>query len=370
MRGSSYNIFLSYIRLYMMKSLRLSCLLLLVMMVTRALGQPIVEAKIDSTHLLIGSQARLTLSVKTSSDVPVVFADLKPRELLSAGIEVVRTQDVDTVSAFGGTLELTRDYILTSFEAAEYEFMAPAVMVGRDTLRATDTLRLVVTSVPVDTLHLDQFYGAKDVYAIPFDWQWSLLVEGLLALLCLPLIVWLWRKWRAVKRRVVHRIVQLPPTADQIAQQQIASLRQMVGRDDDVTTIYDQLIATLRQYITARFDVSTEQLTSSQILREMGTHCEAAQLKQLQSVLNASDLVRFANQLTLAQSQQPFEAAAAFVEATKLPPRLKDTEQRDELEPLKNYKRRKHAWLWLALLATTIAIALWYDVARQLLRLL
>lgn len=333
-------------------------LLTLLLFVTApvVVAQKSMEASLDSTHILIGSQARLSLTVHTPQGTTVVFPDFESKEPLTKGIEVVRTFDVDTTSQMAGTLELRRDYLITSFDTSEYRFTVPPVIIDGDTLHASDTLHLIVNTVPVDTLHLDQFYGAKEVVGEAFALNWMMVVVAVILFVFVILTLWLLSRWRKEKRRVVRTIIQLPPTEDQTALAAIALLREEIKSENDAAVIYDRLVETLRTYISSRFGIDTRLKTTPQILSALKDDKRAASLDELHTALSASDIVRFANQQSEARRDKPFAAAASFVEATKATPRLSDTEEHEELEPLSAYYRRKRVWLIAVVLSALAAI--------------
>lgn len=326
-------------------SFRPIILFLFIVSASSVAAQRSVEASLDSTQLLIGSQAQLTLSVRAEEGAKIIFPKFGPHSTLVDGIEVVKTLEVDTVSAMGGTMALCCRYVLTSFDSAQYHFTAPPVVVGSDTLRASDTLLLHVVSVPVDTLHLDQFYGAKDVAGETYAFDWKLIVWAVLALLLFIVALWMARRWKQEKRRVVQTVVTLPPTEDQVALEAIARLRGAILSTSEIALVYDELVEVLRQYIASRFNVETSLKTSLLLLREVSDKCQPHVLSLLQTALAASDYVRFANQQDVGRRDEPFAAAASFVDETKAPPRLSDTEVREEQEPLGKYRRRKLLWL-------------------------
>lgn len=326
-------------------SFRPIILFLFIITASSVAAQRSVEASLDSTQLLIGSQAQLTLSVRAEDGANIAFPKFEPNATLVDGIEVVKTLDVDTASAMGGTIELRCSYVLTSFDSAQYHFTAPPVVVGSDTLRASDTLSLHVVSVPVDTLHLDQFYGAKDVVGESYAFDWKMVVWAVLSLLLFVAALWMVQRWKQEKRRVVRTIVTLPPTEDQVALEAIAGLRSAIQTTSEIAIVYDGLVEVIRQYIALRFNVETSQKTSPQLLKELSDKCQPHVLSLLQTALSASDYVRFANQQDVGRRDEPFAAAASFVDETKAPPRLSDTEVREEQEPLGKYRRRKLLWL-------------------------
>lgn len=64
---------------------------------------------------------------------------------------------------------ITQEYIVTSFDSALYYLPPMPVTVDGKEYRSK-ALALKVYSMPVDTLHPDQFFGRKTVTKAPFAW--------------------------------------------------------------------------------------------------------------------------------------------------------------------------------------------------------
>ena len=325
---------------------------------TNVAAQTSVDARLDSAHILIGSQTRLTLTVRTKQSVAVVFPDFSPKTALSEGIEIVRVEQTDTTSSMAGILELRRDYVLTSFDSADYHFLAPPVIVGDDTLHATDTLRLCVSSVPVDTLHLEQFYGAKDVLSVPFTLSWRLVVLWVLAFMFSFLAVWQWRKYKSLKPRV-KRVVTMPPlAAHEVAIEKLHSLQVDASSFADEAVRCDAVVKTLRIYIKSRFGLDCSEMTSSQMLDTLHLKGHTEALEQLSAALRATDYVRFAGQRgRTVVDYDAFAPSFAYIEATKeeLPPREPIVTEKVEAES--SFLKRRRVRLVAVVICILAALA-------------
>ena len=65
---------------------------------------------------------------------------------------------------------ITQEYTVTSFDSALYYLPPMEVLVDNKAYRSK-ALALKVYSMPVDTLHPDQFFGPKPVMKAPFAWE-------------------------------------------------------------------------------------------------------------------------------------------------------------------------------------------------------
>src|SRR5687768_10291845 len=76
---------------------------------------PRVEAAIDSTRIMLESQANLTLKATAESGAKVVF----PNTTTIGNLEVLEAYPVDTIEQ-GNGYELIKKYALTQFDAGRY----------------------------------------------------------------------------------------------------------------------------------------------------------------------------------------------------------------------------------------------------------
>jgi hypothetical protein len=121
-----------------------------------------VESSIDSIQILIGEQAHLSLDVSLKKGQSVQLPMFKPSEYITPGVEVLEMSDADTMQLDNGMIKVSRVYTLTSFDEQLYYLPPMKVKVGgKDYL--SKSLALKVLTVPVDTLHPENFFPPKDV---------------------------------------------------------------------------------------------------------------------------------------------------------------------------------------------------------------
>ena len=136
-----------------------------------AFGQT-VEQRIDSLQMLIGQQTLLHLKATARKGAKVVMPSFKPQDQIIPGIEVVE-QKGDTSQVGDDQMVVTRDYTITSFDENVYAIPALNVKIDGKNFHG-NPLALKVLTVPVDTVHPNQFYPPKTVQDNPFLWsEWS-----------------------------------------------------------------------------------------------------------------------------------------------------------------------------------------------------
>ena len=144
------------------KNIIIMMLAFLMLLPVGSAAQEVVQ-KLDSLQILIGEQTKLHLKVTAAKGAKVVLPSFKPSQMLIPGIEVVEQSDADTAELDGGRLQISRDYTLTSFDEKVYAVPALQVKVNGKTCQG-NPLALKVLTVPVDTVHPNQFYPPKDDY--------------------------------------------------------------------------------------------------------------------------------------------------------------------------------------------------------------
>ena len=121
-----------------------------------------VESSIDSISILIGDQAHVTLSVSLKKGQPLEFPQFKPSEYITPGVEVLEATPADTTELDNDMIRVSRVYTVTSFDENLYYLPAMKVKAGGKSYESK-SLALKVLTVPVDTLHPEQFFPPKDV---------------------------------------------------------------------------------------------------------------------------------------------------------------------------------------------------------------
>ena len=236
-----------------------------------SMAQVQVESKIDSIQILIGEQAHVTLSVSFKKGQPLELPVFKPSQYITPGVEVLESSEADTSELDNDMIRVSKVYTLTSFDENLYYLPAMKLKVGGKAYQSK-SLALKVLTVPVDTLHPEQFYPPKDVQVNPFMWsEWSPLFwlsVLLVALVCL--IVYLRSRLKnnkpiIAKVRFVKRV--LP---HQKAMQEIERLKaEHMPTSEDQKAYYTRLTDTLRKYMEERFGFNAMEMTSTEIIARL-----------------------------------------------------------------------------------------------------
>ena len=131
--------------------------------------QVTVDASIDSLQLLIGEQAKVKLEISMDAKQKLQLPFL--RDTLVKGVEILDIAKPDTQMLNDGKRMLIKqEYTITSFDSALYYLPPFEVMVNGESYRSK-ALAVKVYSIPVDTLHPEQFFGPKTVREVPITWD-------------------------------------------------------------------------------------------------------------------------------------------------------------------------------------------------------
>ena len=166
---------------------------------------------------------------------------------------------------------------------------------NRRSRRKSKSLALKVLTIEVDTTHVDQFFGPKDVQDNPFRWSdWSLSFWlSVLLLVFLAVTYYLYLRLR--DNKPIIKTIRI------------------------VKRYYTRLTDTLRKYIEERYGFNAMEMTSSEIIEKLTATQDEKALSELRHLFLTADLVKFAKYSTLInENDMNLVNAIAFIDQTKL----------------------------------------------------
>lgn len=324
-----------------------------------------VEAKIDSLQILVGEQAKIQLQVAMDAQQRAIFPIYK--DTLVRGVEIVETAKPDTQFLNERQrLLITQEYTVTSFDSALY-YLPPMPVTVDNKMYKSKALALKVYSMPVDTLHPEQFFGQKPVMKAPFAWEdwYGLLGSSFLALPLLALLVYLVIRIRDNKPiiRKVKVEPKLPP--HQTALQEIERIKsEKIWQKGQSKEYYTELTDAVRTYIKARFGFNALEMTSSEIVESLLEFQDKEAIADLKLLFQTADLVKFAkHDPQMNENDANLINAMEFINETKLPEEENQKPQPTEITIIEKRSLRAKillacgiVFLGVALLATFIYI--------------
>lgn len=320
-----------------------------------------VEARVDSMQILIGQQTRVTVTTTTRQDAKVDFPSYRPTEYLTPGVEVLNMSDVQVEPIDNGMAHFVRVYTLTSFDDSLYYLPPFSVHVNEKEYKSK-SLALKVLTVDVDTLHIEQFYGPREVQDNPFLWsEWSpLFWLSVMMLLLLTLCYYLYLRLRDNKPIIssIKLVKRLLP--HQKAMKEIETIKaEKLVNSENSKEYYTKLTDTLRKYIEERYGFRAMEMTSSEIIEKLMATPDQTALEELRQLFSTADLVKFAKYSTLInENDMNLVNAIDFINQTKqenvpveeIKPQLSEEDQRSQMT------RRVLRWTIIALLTVTFLV--------------
>ena len=224
-----------------------------------------VDAKIDSLQILIGEQAKVQLQVAMDVKQKAVFPVFT--DTLVRGVEIVETAKPDTQYLNDRQrMLITQEYTVTSFDSALYYIPPMGVKIDNKEYKSK-ALALKVYSMPVDTLHPDQFFGQKTVM-------------------------------KEIERIKTEKIWQK-------------------GQPKEY---YTELTDALRTYIKNRFGFNALEMTSSEIIDKLLEFNDKEAISDLKYLFQTADLVKFAkHDPQMNENDANLINAIDFINETKQP---------------------------------------------------
>ena len=296
--------------------------LLCLLCISRATAQSVtVEAKIDSLQIWIGEQAKLQLQVAMDAKQRAIFPAYT--DTIVPGIEIVETAKPDTQFLNDRQrMLITQEYTITSFDSALY-YIPPVPVTVDGKVYKSKALALKVYSMPVDTLHPDQFFGQKTVMKAPFAWEdwYGLIACSFLALPLLGLLIYLIIRIRDNKP-IIRKIKvepKLPP--HQAALQEIERIKnEKVWQKGQPKEYYTELTDIIRTYIRDRFGFNALEMTSSEIIDKLLEIKDKEAISDLKFLFQTADLVKFAKHAPqINENDMNLINAVDFINETKQP---------------------------------------------------
>lgn len=292
---------------------------------TRESSEPTVRAYLTPDSIMIGDRSTIRIEVTKDIVQQVAFPVFQDGMLDSLYIEIFKEGEIDTLNRDGRTHTLSKEYIITCFDAGSYHMgHFPIMLADRnriDTLMSLDTLSLYVKTYEIDTLtqtivdvtgqlHTPLRFGEFSGYLL-----YGLLIAAILA----AAIYYIRRRIIARRNRDVVEVVP-PESAHLKAIKALEALSsQKLWQSGYHKRYYTTLTDIVRTYIEERFGVSALEKTTDEILDAMKDLVDKREHKRLIELLSTADYVKFAKHTPQGeQNDDNYNNAYYFIEDTKI----------------------------------------------------
>ena len=307
-----------------------------------------LNVAVDTTKMRIGEQINYTLQLKADSLTKVVF----PEQAFFAPFEILEESPIDTLRAESHYL-FTKKYALIQFDSGAYWLPPQKVLVNGFT-KLSDSLLIQVANVPVDTLK-QKLFDIKPIAEVEqnFDALTRSIIFGILAALILVGLIYGF--FFAKKRREARR-KKLPPFERAI--EELKALESVTpSEQEEFKNYYSRLTDVVRRYLEEEAKISALESTTDELLLKLEAlkasgklELERATIKNLKSVLQKADLVKFARSTpefgTTAKDRILVEEVVIETKEALPAPTPEEIREREEYRQLLAKKRRKKQLQW------------------------
>ena len=224
--------------------------------------------------------------------------------------------------------------------------------------------------MPVDTLHLDEFFPPKGVQDNPFSWAdwndlfWLAMVLTLIALVLAYVSLRAYQNKPII--RIIRRAAKRPP--HQVAMEHIERLKvEKLWAEEDSKEYYTELTDALRTYIRDRYGFNAMEMTSTEIIGRLLKEQDEQALAELRQLFETADLVKFAKWTTLMnENDANLVSAIDFINQTKVEadPNAKPVEEVVTVEEKQSRERTLAMRITIAVLSVAAEAMLIYMIWR------
>jgi len=352
---------LSYVPMNMKLSVGILFALLLIGFQGFSQSKPIINTQVDTTFIRIGEQVKWKISVEVDSTDQVIF----PEGQTFSPLETVEAYATDTTRK-KDRFTLQKIYALTQFDSGSYKLPTQRIEIN-GTGYFTDSLRINVETIPVDTL-AQKMYDIKPLIAVEKtnpDW-WKYLLGGILILAILGGLFY----WFVLRKKPLteeEKVALLPPYDRALLElKKLENSKYLI--QDEFKEYYSELTDIVRSYLEEDAHISAMESTTGQLIEKLELLSDSGELElekdtiyQFKNILQTADLVKFAkSKPSMSVAEQDRKLVAQIVEKTHeaIPePTEEELMQLAEYqEELERKNQKKKLMLGVATLAALLII--------------
>lgn len=306
----------------MMKKLFVFFQIIILTVISVYSQQVTTSLNIDKKNLVIGDQAKLTVSVTSPPDYLVNFPIYG--DSLSSGVEIVNLAPIDTViSGDKRKRTLNQTYTITIFDSGLYYIRPFSIQFKKPESSVFDSVHTDSLLVTVKTLPVDTAKAIKDIKApvrAPLTWIEILEYLGILVAAAAIILIILYFIYKVRRKEPLISFPEKPkPAAHLSALEELEKLRQKkLWQGGFVKEYHSELTDIVRLYIERRFLFNAMEMVTSEILDSFSQgEIPPEMLKKLSGLLHLADMVKFAKYKPMPDENDTcLNDAVSFVKST------------------------------------------------------
>jgi len=276
------------------------------------------SAQLDTNVIVIGDQINLLLSVEHPKGIKVDFPVFT--DSIGSGVEIIQQSPQDTIPLKDGIIKVNKNFLITSFDDGVHKMNPFEFKIHAENLMnviRTDTMLLGVKTFEIDTskANFDIVMPIHTPIAFAEVAPWAF--GGLLAAALIVLLIIYLRK----RKKNQPLFVKTKPTepAHVIALRKLDEIKQKkLWETGKIKQFHSELTDTIRYYLDERFQLSTQESTTDEILAAVNSvDVNSEWHLNLKEVLERADLAKFAKFQPLQdENERSLKYAYRIVETT------------------------------------------------------
>jgi hypothetical protein len=297
--------------------------------------------QLDTNLIAIGDQINLLLSVEQPKDLRIEFPVFS--DSIGSSVEIIKQSLQDTIPMENGNIKVNKNFLVTSFEDGLHKMNPFEFKIHKDNLMKiirTDTVLLGVKTFEIDTTkaNFDIVMPIETPIAFAEIAPW--LFGGLLVVAILALVFIYLRKRK--KNQPLFTKTKPAEPAHVIALRRLDKIKkQKLWETGKIKEFHSELTDTLRFYLDERFQLSTQESTTDEILEATKSVDTDAEWKEkLKEILELADLAKFAKLTPLQdENERSLKYAYKLIETSLV--EVSPPKGEDEATPRETNKEEK-----------------------------
>lgn len=300
-------------------------ILIIAVCLTKGHGQDVtVTAAFDTSRIYLGDQIFFTVKVNQPPGLRLEIQTF--RDSLYKKIQILTGPVRDTTKIKNGALNIIDKYLVTSFDSGIYEVPPVYAEIKENNgikryyseYSPLEVMRVKMTPPDSSSKIFDIIkpYGAPVTLMELIPWIFLAIAVAFIVFIIIRLL----KRYRRTETKEIY--VKNPDPAHVIAFRELEKLKnEKLWQNGEVKTYYSRLAEILRIYLENRYSVYSMEMTTSETLEVLlrSGFKKDANYALLKSVLNGSDLVKFAKyKPEPSENEMHFENAWSFVDATRI----------------------------------------------------
>ncbi|HEY3372840.1 MAG TPA: hypothetical protein VGK10_18470 [Prolixibacteraceae bacterium] len=258
-----------------------------------------VKASIDSTHMLIGDQMKLTLEIEKPKDMDIQFPTVP--DSISSQIEVIKRLPIDTFKLDNKDRErLSQSILISSFDSGSH--VIPPFYFKLKHNQIADSIATNAMIFNVLTMKIDTTKGPVDI-KVPYGAPVTLkeitpYIMGIILIAAIIFFLFYYLRWKKKNVPLFAKPEKPQEPAHVVALRQLDHIKaQKLWQQEKIKQYYSEVADTIRTYVENRFNIPAMEQTSAEtigIFKQNKELIDGNSLNEIQHILSLADLVKFA----------------------------------------------------------------------------